>query len=316
VARRRVGAEDAGAPNVPVEESVMRHYCTLFDRAYLAKGLALHDSLMRHSSEEFTLYILAMDSATCAILYQLNLPNVRVLPLHVFERELHLAEVKASRTYPEYCWTAASQLIEYVMRWHGDDVTYLDADLYFFSDPKVMFNELGARSMAIVPHRLIPEKAHLAVNGKFNVGWVTIRNTETGRQCIARWAAQCRERCSSAIGCGDQKYLDEWPDLYGEECGVIQNIGANVAPWNVGNWNVTEGPLVDGAPVVFYHFHEFAELEDGSIRFCNYRLGVGETALIYKPYCEAYDAAKVLIAYAECSIAHQRSLMELQSERA
>ena len=57
----------------------MRRYCTLFDSKYASRGLALHESLMRHCSEPWTLDVLAIDEETFWLMYGLNLDNV---PLH------------------------------------------------------------------------------------------------------------------------------------------------------------------------------------------------------------------------------------------
>jgi hypothetical protein len=301
-----------------------RNYASLCDVKYLAKLLAMYESLSRHSSEPFILHVLAMDEDTLRILHEMNLPNMRVMSLPTFERTMNLGGLKDKRTWQEFCWTAASQLMECLLPWINDGVTYLDADLYFFADPKVMFDELGERSIAIVPHRLIPSKRHLSVNGKFNVGWVTIQNTEIGRRCLARWAAQCRNRCSAEVGCGDQLYLDEWPELYGSECCVIENIGANVAPWNLANYGLykfedglmlappCEHVFAGFVPVCFYHFHEFT---NESI-LTNYQLRPEDVALIYAPYIEEWKADCGRVERAERSIKARQHSMELQSERA
>lgn len=42
----------------------MRYFCTLSDKNYLKKGVALINSLTRVSSEEFILYYLCLDSDT------------------------------------------------------------------------------------------------------------------------------------------------------------------------------------------------------------------------------------------------------------
>ncbi|MGO8085215.1 hypothetical protein [Rhizobium leguminosarum] len=39
---------------------------------------------------------------------------------------------------------------------------------------------------------------------------------------------------------GDQKYLDEWPDLYAN-CHIIEHPGAGVAPWNYEKLYFTQG---------------------------------------------------------------------------
>ena len=46
-----------------------------------------------------------------------------------------------------------------------DELAYLDSDLFFFDDPKIVFEEIGGRSIAIVPHRFSRENRYLEVNG-------------------------------------------------------------------------------------------------------------------------------------------------------
>lgn len=291
----------------------MRHYCTLFDSKYLPQGLVLYESLKKHSSQDFTLYALPMDDACHDTLIQMALPGMLVIDPVIFESAMKMKKVKANRTFQEYCWTCASNFSCFLMERTTrtiPEITYLDADMMFFSDPEVIFNEIGEHSIGIIPHRFIPEKKYLEVNGKFNVSWTTFRNTPTGRECLNRWAEQCRERCSEKVGCGDQLYLNEWPECYGAECHVIENIGAGLAPWNVGNYRVTEGPRVGGLPVVFHHFHEWRMRDDESICRTNYRLRDEDIRFIYDPYAEMIHSAKAQIMAARSDTEHTKSYKE------
>lgn len=282
-----------------------RHYCTLFDSKYLPQGLALYESLKKHSSEEFYLHILAMDSQSQQLLSALNLENVAIIPLNQIEELSPLGDWKAirsNRTWQEYCWTMASSLTELITDalWNSPiymgqppgHLTYLDADLMFFSDPKVIFDEIGDRSIAVIPHRWNEkDRKRLEINGKFNVSWTTFKNNAIGRECLSTWARQCRERCSAKVGCGDQKYLDEFVK-YGSELCVIENIGAGVAPWNLQNYTVSPGPKVDGVDVVFAHFHEYSHGK----RLTNYPLRQQDRDFIYDPYVRAVESAQQRIA--------------------
>lgn len=270
----------------------MRHYCTLFDMKYAPQGVALYDSLYQHSAEPFKLWILALDMDTVRILEALHLSHVAIACGETFEWEAGLHEIRESRTHQEWCWTLASQWCEYLIQHGLLEVTYLDADTFFFSDPEPAFEEIGHRSIAITPHRLIPSKKHLEVNGTFNVGFVHFRNTDVGRRCLERWAAQCRAKCSASDGCGDQLYLNEWPELYGKECCVIENIGVNAGPWSLGNWDVTPGPRLQDVTLICYHAHEL-DLEKG--RLTNYELRPEDVTLIYEPYLEALRRAQAKI---------------------
>ncbi len=300
-----------------------RNFCTLYDARYMAKGLAMYESLVKHSSEPFTLHVLCMDDQTERILTELALPNMHVMTLTGFERAMKLGEIRERRTWAEYCWGCASNLMEYMLPWMPDDgITYLDSDILFFSDPKVIFDEVGARSIGITPHRFSPkEELRLGKNGKFNVGIVVARNSETGRKCIARWAAQCREQCSAEVGCGDQQYLDLWPELYGYECCEIENLGVNLGPWSLDHLGVD---VVGGIPVVFnqklsvvddlvaYHFHEFVDHK----YLTGYALQQVHLDVIYWPYIAALQDSAKLIIDAEKALAGRAVEAEKQWETA
>jgi hypothetical protein len=285
-----------------------RNYCTLFDQRYMQKGLALYESLVKHSSEPFTLHVLAMDDATERILNELALPNMHVMTLAGFERAMNLDKIRERRSWAEYCWGCASNLMEYMLPWmDADGITYIDSDIMFFSDPKVIFYEVGARSIGITPHRFSPkEELRLGKNGKFNVGIVVARNGEAGRKCIARWAAQCRDRCSSEVGCGDQQYLDEWPSLYGAECCSIENPGVNLGPWSLDHIDVSSIDLVA------YHFHEFVDHK----YMTGYALQQIHLDVIYWPYIAALRAASDMIIETENKLAERAAEAEKQWETA
>lgn len=274
----------------------MRHYCTVFDSKYSFRGLTLWASLANYSTEPFFLWVLALDDETYKAIVRFSSKNLlSILPIHLeeFIDQMRLENCRRDRTYQEWCWTMASQFSEYLMRYHHmEALTYLDADMCFYGNPEVVFTEIGHRSIAVTPHRLIPSKQHLERNGKFNVGWITFKDDVIGHDALYTWAAQCRERCSSVIGCGDQAYLDELPERYGDAVAIIENIGVNAGPWSIGNWKVTKGPLLDGIPLILYHLHEWHENEDGSYFLTGYDLRDEDREFIYKPYVKAYESVK------------------------
>ena len=114
----------------------MRHYCTLFDRNYLARGLALHRSLVRHGGE-FRLHVLCLDDGTIQALSALALPGVELISIRALEKwDRELSAVRAGRTPPEFYFTCKPVLLGYLLERHpeAERLSYLDSDLYFFSD--------------------------------------------------------------------------------------------------------------------------------------------------------------------------------------
>lgn len=247
----------------------MIHYCTYFDRNYLTRAMALHRSLVRHSPP-FILWALCFDDDAYAALEALQLAGVR--PIMISELEAAdpaLLEVKNSRTTVEYYFTCSPSLPLHVMRGHPEVelITYLDADLLFYSSPQPIFDELGAGSVLIVPHRFPEHLRHLEIFGVYNVGLLSFRNDARGLAVLEHWREQCLNWCFDRVEDGrfaDQRYLDAWPGRPGVV--VLQDPGAGLGPWNFMRHRIDLGsdpPSVDGRPLVFYHFQGVKAIRRG-----------------------------------------------------
>jgi hypothetical protein len=276
-------------------------FCTLFDSGYLFKALALYASLERHC-ERFHLTALCVDEEAERLLRLLTLPNMSVLPLAELESgDPGLAATKADRNRFEYCCTATPALPLHLLetRPELDEITYLDADLFFFSDPEPLFAEMGEASVLITPHRFPDYLRHYEANGIFNVQFMTFRRDERGLAALRWWHDRCLEWCYLRLEDGkfaDQKYLDDWPERFGG-VHVLRHPGGGLAPWNVDGATLRVGDgsvTVDGEPLVFFHFHRVRMRADGGYdwRAPGY-LGLGRAfESVYRPYLAALDDAK------------------------
>jgi hypothetical protein len=211
-----------------------------------------------------------MDEQTRNLLAKMRFPYITCIPLPALEDDALLA-VKKQRSIAEYCWTLSPCLPWYVLQNNPqvDRITYVDADLFFYSPLQPLFDEIGAASIAIIEHRFPDRFKHLEVNGRFCVEWVSIRRDPQGMACLSRWRDQCIEWCFYRLDgerMGDQKYLDEWPQRYSSLV-ILQNIGAGVAPWNYSDYEfnmvAADQLVIDGEPLIFYHFHQFQLLDNG-----------------------------------------------------
>jgi hypothetical protein len=244
------------------------YFCTLFDINYLAKGVAMLRSLERFCPKSHV-FVLCMDDQTKPILESLNFSHVTYLTLDEVEDQ-DLLEVKPGRNRAEYCWTLSPCLPWYILKKnpHVEFITYLDADLYFYSDIQPILDEIGDASIAIIEHRFVPELKHLENRGRFCVEWVSFRRDAEGLACLQRWREQCIEWCFYRLEknrMGDQKYLDAWPNSY-KNLHIIKHPGAGVAPWNYAAYEINgvDGVInIDENPLIFYHFHQFQILSFG-----------------------------------------------------
>lgn len=233
----------------------MHNYCTLFDRNYLTRGIAMYESLKKHS-KKFHLYIFAFDDESYEMLKELSLDSITVISLKEFEDE-ELLSVKSDRTVAEYCWTSTSSIIKYAIeKYQLGSCTYLDADLYFFSDPSVLIEEMGNKSVLITEHRYTKKYDQSAKSGIYCVQFMTFKNDKEGMKVLNWWRNACLDWCYARHEdgkFGDQKYLDDWIERFKGIVHVLKNRGGGVAPWNVQQYDLTD----KNCKLVFYHFHYF-----------------------------------------------------------
>ena len=273
----------------------MRHYCTYFDVRFLSRGLALHESLQAHAGE-FKLWILCMDDDSYRLLTALALPDVEAISLPGFlSDDARLGRVRSQRTKVEFYFTCTPSLPLYVLNCDPsiDLITYLDADLWFTASPEPLFTALGADSIGIISHRFPDYLNDRKIFGLYNVGLVAFRRDQRGLACLEWWRDRCIEWCHDRVEDGryaDQRYLDDWPTRFDGVC-VLQHKGANLAVWNLANYELRwsdEGLTVDHEPLIFFHFHGlrwvWKSIVDLNSAFYQLRLSELAITRIFEPY--------------------------------
>ena len=269
----------------------MKYFCTLFDKNYLIKGLSMIKSLI-NNCKELKVYVLCIDHDTKLILDKLEIDKIHTILLKDIE-DKELITAKSNRTRTEYCWTLASSFTWYVMKKFDeiDLITYLDADLLFYSKVEPIFEEISNASIAIIEHRFAIPFKELEVNGRFCVEWNSFKRNNEGLRCLNKWRRQCLDWCYYKLEndkMGDQKYLDKWPKEY-SSCHIIQNEGAGIAPWNYSKYKIalkSNEIRINESKLIFYHFHQFQIISEKKF----FRVGKTyskvekEPQIIYKIY--------------------------------
>lgn len=274
----------------------MQNFCTLFDSNYLTRGLALYHSLQHHCPS-FHLYVFAFNEEAYRCLQQLNYPHCTPISLAEFEDEA-LLQIKPTRSVAEYCWTCTSSTILYCLeKFQLPSCTYLDADMFFYSDPQVLFDEMGDHSILISGHNYTPAYDQSATSGIYCVQFACFKNDERGLTALKWWRERCIEWCYARYEdgkFGDQKYLDDWPVRF-EGVHVLQHRGEGLAPWNIqqfdvkwenGVLTVTDRKTRQSWPAIYFHFHAVKFYTDGKVSLCGplYELEEQHKQLFYFPY--------------------------------
>lgn len=285
------GADPKAANAGPPRE----HFVTLFDDSFLPIGLALYRSLVARA-QPFRLWVVAIDDDVERHLKQLALPDLEVIPLASIESPELLA-VKPGRNRAEYCWTLTPFTAQAVFDRDpsAQRATYLDADLFFLDDPRVLLNELdqSGKQVLITEHAYAPEYDRSHDSGRFCVQFLTFDRSDKARAVMRWWQERCLEWCFARYEngkFGDQVYLDQWPSLFGDRVHIVRQVEKTLAPWNVRHFaERSQSPLEP----VFYHFHGLRPLPGRRARLFKF-YDVGPAGLaIYDVYlsalAESYD---------------------------
>jgi hypothetical protein len=279
----------------------VRYYVTLFDSNYLIRGLIMYRSLLRHGGY-FHLWIICFDDLAYKILDKLNLDKVTLVPLSQFE-DPDLLSIKSQRTRQEYCWTCTPSTLLYVLNTepHVDVITYLDADLMFFSSIEPIFEEAKDASILLTEHRYILGFDISKNTGIYNVQFMMFRRDNTGLAALAWWRDRCIEWCLARVEdnkFGDQKYLDGWKEKY-QGVHILQHLGGGLAPWNAAQYKLKEKEsciYVEKYPLIFYHFHGL-NVHPFNIFYLSpkYPINLNIRELIYYPYLQEINFVYSLV---------------------
>ena len=308
----------------------MINFCTLFDSYYLDKGLCLYRSLEK-VSRDFTLYIFCFDEKSQMVLNSMELKHAVILSNKDIEAEDNkLLELKQERSKAEYCWTCTSVIIEYVLQHYDvDHCIYIDADLYFFSDPQVLLDEIheAGANVVITEHRFSDswkDQRTMKRSGKYCVEFNYFDQSDNAKEALNWWKERCHEWCYHLYEperMGDQKYLEKFPKLF-QGVHELRHVGGGVAPWNlaqyeyVGEKTVKTGvqPIAGSAsdteqptesviyllekktgkefPVVFYHFQNIRYLSEKKVNISSETHSKPTKDALYRPYLKAIEACR------------------------
>ena len=243
------------------------NFVTLFDYNYIERGLTLYYSLISVCNN-FTLYVICFDNKCYMNLYNLHLENLVLINYSDFEDDL-LRIAKSNRNKREYFWTCSSFGIKYVLEnYNLDHLTYIDSDLFFYSDPSSVINSFlqSGNDVAIISHRYsnhYENKYFSKKYGKYCVEFNSFKNTKNGLDILNWWCQKCYESCPEKPrkgAFGDQKYLELFEVKFSGVL-IYNDFGLGIAPWNIDDYKYISNNIIENkndktsGTIIFYHFH-------------------------------------------------------------
>jgi len=283
-------------------------FCTFFDSNYMAQGLSMINSLFNVISESL-IYVTPTDKKALIAINNLNESRLKIIKLTEIENQFpELENIKKERSKAEFSYSLKAFICHYIFNTYKNFelLTYLDSDLFFFSSPQPIFNELNNKSIGLTSHNFHWLCNHQKKYGDFNAGWITFKNNSVSLKCIEDWRRDCTNWCYAFLEgdkYADQKYLNKWQYNYsGVE--VIKNKGANVAPWNIKKFKITylNGQIyVDNQKLIFYHFSNLKQIKNNVFNTNLSRVFMRASGIvkhkIYIPYIETLILNKYNIIF-------------------
>lgn len=284
----------------------LKHYYTYVNGNFLPRFLALHASIQRFQPAS-VLWALALDAEVENAIAALGLDSVRLFTFkELIRREPALAQAQKERSRVEFYVTCSPACLHHVLRELPENtcLTKLDTDCFFLADPGPIHDLEQSYNIAITPHRFPESLRHLERVGKFNAGWVTIKNNAVGRQCAEDWKNQCLEWCHEKLGgrgFGDQKYIDDWPSAYP---GVLslEHAGVNAALWNCGGAKIgSQGSqaTLNGQTIILFHFSGLTAISGRvyEVNWNQYGVKPNRTLMqkVFRPYLIEIEKARKLL---------------------
>jgi hypothetical protein len=272
----------------------MRHFVVMSASNYLAKSLALYESLREFYGKEFKLYYFCFDNQAFETLRKLDMENIIPISLTEFEDE-ELLSIKAERSFAEYFYTCTASTILFVLeKYKADMAIYLDSDIYFYDSPEILLREMTDKSVMITEHRYTKTWKKESP-GKYCVQFMPFKNNLIGISVLKWWRNECIKWCYLRNENGlwaDQGYLNDWPERF-EGIHELKHIGGGVAPWNVLQYKfVNPGGNISGIELstrnrfdlVFYHFQGVRLFDNNYYYLGTPRLPYNAVEIIYFPY--------------------------------
>ncbi len=256
----------------------MEHvYCTVLSRQRLYQAIALISS-MHENIGNFLLYTLCVDDNVFELLRKMKLKGVETVRADALILP-RLSEFKDKYRLNEFCWMLKPVFLDHLFTVNPalERITYIDADLFFWSDPSVIFTAQPQSpvllsgcevKMPFYPRSLVARLQEMM--GRYNSGFISFQNAPEGRLCLNWWKDRCLESCVDKPWdgeCGDQKYLDEFPALF-PGVSEIATPGVNIGHWNNAHCDFylhKRRIYIGGSRLICYHFSGFRIVDKNTI---------------------------------------------------
>jgi hypothetical protein len=240
---------------------------TLCSINYLAQAKTLYDSIQRSNpSLHFIVGIVDknvnevdLSFLGCSIL------EVDQVPIEGFENMVN------SYSIVEFITAVKPFYFTHLLNKYpdADKVIYFDPDIMVLDSLAGLDAKLDENDIVLTPHftqpitdKFLPTEKHVFNTGVFNLGFLAVKRSANTLNMLKWWENKLRTECILDLTRGyfvDQLWMTLVP-AYFDKVLIDKYPGFNMAHWNLHERKLVKtanGYLVNGVPLVFYHFSHY-----------------------------------------------------------
>lgn len=240
---------------------------TLCSINYLAQAKVLLDSF-RATNPDWRFVLGLVDKNSSNI--DLSFMNCEVIPLESVEIE-GIEDMIAAYSIVEFITAVKPFYFSHLLKTQSeaDKIVYFDPDIVVYQPLDDLEKKLDNYDIVLTPHftkpitdKFLPTEKHIFNTGVFNLGFLAIKRSATAVEMLKWWESKLRHECILDLSRGlfvDQLWMTLVP-AYFDNVLHDKYPGYNMAHWNLHERVLTSsanGYLVNGEPLVFFHFSHY-----------------------------------------------------------
>ena len=229
---------------------------------YFPIFLTFYDSIK--NNKNLNLYVLCLDDKVEELIIN-NKIQCKCVSIKEIEKFSKNIKLKKYNNISEKIGVYRLAYADFLLQKEKKEIHLIDSDTYFFSEISNLENiikNLNA-SVAFCEHNYAFNKSEMNnLYGIYNAGYMYFKYDEDSLKFLKSYRELCQNYISWEVKekikniFADQTYLEKLKDEF-DSIKIIDNVGVNCAPWNIGNYQISQNNIefkVNDKKLIFYHF--------------------------------------------------------------
>ena len=236
------------------------------------QAIVLYDSIKQNTQLPFSFFCFLIDEIHDG--FSLEDESFKLLKVTDLQKSIpEFDQLKLKYSAFELCCALKPFCGEFLFSRSNEEqiLVYLDSDILFYNDIKLLAEELGSNAILLTPHFIseppdFNKISELDVNntGLYNGGFFALKKNSNTSEFLKWWKERMKQFCFTDFKNGmfvDQIWLNFVP-LYFKNVLISKHKGLNVAYWNFHERTISTSSyntwkVNNESPLVFIHYSGF-----------------------------------------------------------